>query len=67
MKIKNQYIVSYKNHWQLLYEIETGHYFMTTKGGFGQLDYQLIEIDDKEALKILKDNANLLSVKTKTS
>jgi len=56
MTVKNTYIVSHKSHWQVLYELESGHYFMTTNGGFGQLEYHLEQIDDEEAIEILKAN-----------
>lgn len=55
MKIEQQYIVYVKEYWQILY-YTNGRYFLTSKGGFGQLDYMLEEITAKEALKILKDN-----------
>lgn len=56
MKIKATYVVSYKNHWEVLYELENGIYFMTTKGGFDQLEYHLQEMDKIIVAQILKAN-----------
>lgn len=63
MKVKSTYIISYLNHLRILYETESGHYFLTTTSPTDQLGNPLQEIRKEVALEILA--INIFSPKNK--